>query len=225
MSNNRSKSTENRTISKFDRGREQLTNHFSNINKNEVIYIQLLFFVILEVLSLKLTNNDPESSSNVFKILFHCLQKANMLPNSMISTGKSIRQSQIFHDHVRTFQNIIQGTLNIIQKSSTTTTTTTTTTSVPTNALALTNIIEKEYPKVILKTPLSPPPSSLSIDIPHPDLQLKVPLPLTFNGTLMSNGFDNVVIYRYVTDFRELNKLGRGAFGMKMFFFLSFSIK
>lgn len=220
MSNNRSKSNENKTISQFDRGREQLTNHFPDINKNEAIYIQLLFFVILEVLSSKLTENDPDNSSNVFKILFHCLQKTNMLPNSMISTGKSIRQSQIFHDHVRAFQDIIQGTLNIIQKNSTPSTPST---SVPTtNALALTNIIEKEYPKVILKTPLSPPPSSLSIDIPQPDLQLKAPLPLKFNGTLMSNGFDNVVIYRYVTDFLEHNKLGSGAFGMKMILFFRF---
>lgn len=207
MSSNRSKSSENRTISKFDRGRDQLTNHFATLNGAEIIRIQLLFFVILEVLSLRLTNNDPIKSSNLFKILFHCLQKTEILPTSMISTAKSIRQSQIFHDYVRTFQETIDATLNLIQKSPTT--------SSPIDTIAVTNAIEKEYPTVVLKTPLSPI-SNLSIDIPQPDLQLKIPLPLKFNGTLMANDFDNVVVYRYVTDFFELGKLGKGAFGMKI---------
>lgn len=209
MSSNKSKSSENKTISHFDRGRDQLLNHFSLLNKNETIYTQLLFFVLLEVLSLKLTDNDPSKSSELFKLAFYYLQKSQMLPASMTVTVQSIRQSYIFLEHVRAFQDVFQAALSQLQKSSTIAS------SSSSDTITITSAIEKEYPTILLKTPIAPIPT-LSIDIPQPDLQLRIPLPLTSNGALVTSDFDNIVIYRYITDFYELDKLGKGAFGKRI---------
>jgi hypothetical protein len=196
MSSSRSKSSESKTLSQFDRGPIQILNHFSKLNKPEIISIQLLFFSLLEVLSLKLTDNDPLKSNFLFQLLLNLLQKSKMLPTSMSLSAKSVRQEQIFQNYVKNLQESIQTALNIIQRPS----------SSSTNGSTITNILEKDYTKTLLT-------SNINIDIPQVDLKLKVPLSLTMNGTIATNDFDNIVIFRYVQDFYELDRLGKGAFG------------
>jgi len=196
MSSTRSKSSESKTLSQFDRGPIQILNHFSKLNKPEIISIQLLFFSLLEVLSLKLTDNDPLKSNFLFQLLLNLLQKSKMLPTSMSLSAKSVRQEQIFQNYVKNLQESIQTALNIIQRPS----------SSSTNGSTITNILEKDYTKTLLT-------SNINIDIPQVDLKLKVPLSLTMNGTIATNDFDNIVIFRYVQDFYELDRLGKGAFG------------
>jgi hypothetical protein len=197
MSSSRSKSSESKTLSQFDRGPIQILNHFSKLNKPEIISIQLLFFSLLEVLSLKLTDNDPLKSNFLFQLLLNLLQKSKMLPTSMSLSAKSVRQEQIFQNYVKNLQESIQTALNIIQRPSS---------SSSTNGSTITNILEKDYTKTLLT-------SNINIDIPQVDLKLKVPLSLTMNGTIATNDFDNIVIFRYVQDFYELDRLGKGAFG------------
>jgi len=195
----RSKSSENRTISEFDRGPVQILNHFSTLNRSEIITVQILFFALLEVLSLKLTDNDPYKSGLLFQLLIHFLQSSKMLPTSMALSAKSIRQLPLFQNYVRILQQSVQTALNVIQRS-----------ALSSGQSTITSVLEKEYAKVLLTTPTSP---KLNIDIPQVDLQLTVPLPLTMNGVMATNDFDNIVVFRYVQDFYELDKLGKGAFG------------
>jgi hypothetical protein len=70
------------------------------------------------------------------------------------------------------------------------------------------SLLEQEYKQVLLSTT-----PTIRIDIPQVDIQLHVPVPVHDNGTIMMADFDNIVVYRYVQDFNELNKLGKGAFG------------
>lgn len=195
----RSKSSENRTLSAFDRGPVQILNHFSTLNRSEIITVQILFFALLEVLSLKLTDNDPYKCSLLFQLLLHFLQTSKMLPTSMALSARPIRQLPLFKNHVRILQGSIQTALNAIQRPPT-----------ASGESTITSVLEKEYAKVLLTTPTSP---TINIDIPQQDLQLKVPLPLAMSGTVATTDFDNVVVFRYVQDFYELDKLGKGAFG------------
>jgi len=199
MSTNRSKSSESKTLSQFDRGPIQILNHFSTLNKPEIISIQLLFFSLLEVLSLKLTDNDPIKSNFLFQLLLHLLQSSKMLPTSMSLSAKSVRQEQIFQNYVKTLQASIQTALNIMQRPSSSS-----------DSSAITSILEKNYTKTLLTNQTS---SNINIDIPQVDLQLKVPLSLTMNGTIATNDFDNIVLFRYVQDFYELEKIGKGGYG------------
>lgn len=192
----RSKSSESKTLSQFDRGPVQILNHFSALNKSEIITIQLIFFALLEVLSLKLTDNDPIKSNFLFNLIVQFLQSSKLIPTSMGLSAKTIRQLSIFKNYVQLIQQTLQTGLNVIQRPSSTT-----------DGTAITSILENDYSKVLLTT------SNLNIDIPQADIQLKVPLALTMNGTITTNDFDNIVVFRYVQDFYELNKLGKGAFG------------
>ncbi|CAF2900130.1 unnamed protein product [Rotaria sp. Silwood2] len=90
--------------------------------------------------------------------------------------------------------------------------------SLSTNSIRQSNLFQnyvrilqekKDYAKVLLPTQ---PSSNISIDIPQADIQLRVSIPLTINETVTTNDFDNIVIFRYVQDFYEVNKLGKGAF-------------
>ena len=199
MSTSRSKSSESKTLSQFDRGPIQILNHFSTLNKPEIISIQLLFFSLLEILSLKLTDNDPIKSNFLFQLLLNLLQTSKMLPTSMNLSAKSVRQEQIFHNYVKNLQESIQTALNIIQRPSSST-----------NGSTITSVLEKDYTKALLTRQTS---SNINIDIPQVDLKLKVPLSLTMNGTIATNDFDNIVIFRYVQDFYEINRLGKGGYG------------
>src|SRR5690349_21275263 len=111
----RSKSSENKTLSKFDRGPIDILSHFPTLNKLEIISIQLIFFALLEVLSLKLTDNDPIKSRHLFQLLLQFLQSSKMIPTSMSLSAKSIRQLENFQNYVRNLQISIQTALNIIQ--------------------------------------------------------------------------------------------------------------
>ncbi|CAF4970832.1 unnamed protein product [Rotaria sp. Silwood1] len=176
---NKSKSSKsnnqtNKTLSEFDRGSVQIVNHFSILTDSEGRFLQLLFFSLLEVLSLKLTDNDPIKSRSLFQLLIHSLQISKILPISMSLSANSIRQSNLFQNYARILQE------------------------------------KKDYAKVLLSTQ---PSSNINIDIPQADIQLRVPIPLTINETVTTNDFDNIVVFRYVQDFYEVNKLGKGAFG------------
>ncbi|CAF5095765.1 unnamed protein product [Rotaria sp. Silwood1] len=176
---NKSKSSKsnnqtNKTLSEFDRGSVQIVNHFSILTDSEGRFLQLLFFSLLEVLSLKLTDNDPIKSRSLFQLLIHSLQISKILPISMSLSANSIRQSNLFQNYARILQE------------------------------------KKDYAKVLLSTQSS---SNISIDISQADIQLRVPIPLTINETVTTNDFDNIVVFRYVQDFYEVNKLGKGAFG------------
>ncbi|CAF4600393.1 unnamed protein product [Rotaria sp. Silwood1] len=203
MSSN-SKSSEynnqtNKTLSQFDRGPVQILKYFSTLTQPEIIRFQLVFFALLEILSLKLTDNDPIKSRMLFHLLLDFLQRSKTLPATMTLSTKLIRQSQLFQDYVRTLQESIQTALGLIQNHSTSSDRTT-----------ITNLLGSDFEKVLITTP----PSNISIDIPQQDIQLKIPLPLTMKETIATNGFDNnIVVFRYVQDFYELNKLGKGAFG------------
>jgi len=193
----RSKSSESRTLSQFDRGPVQILNHFSSLNQSEIIRVQILFFALLEVLSLKLTDNDPYKSGLLSQLLLYFLQSSKMLPTSMSLSARSIRQLQLFQDYVRTLQETIQTALNLIQRPSSSS-----------DQSTIKSVLEKEYAKVLLRTSISP-----NIDIPQSDFQLRVPMSLAMNGMMATNDFDNIFVYRYVHDFYELDKLGKGAFG------------
>jgi len=194
----RSKSSESKTLSQFDRGSIQILHHFSTLNKTEIISIQLLFFSLLEVLSLKLTDNDPIKSNFLFQLVLHLLQSSKMLPTSMSLSAKSVRQEQIFQNYVKTLQESIQTALNIMQRPSSS------------DSSTITSVLEKNYTKTLLTKQTS---SNINIDIPQVDLQLKIPLSLTMNGTIATNDFDNIVLFRYVQDFYELEKIGKGGYG------------
>jgi len=198
MSTSRSKSSESKTLSQFDRGPIQILHHFSTLNKTEIISIQLLFFSLLEVLSLKLTDNDPIKSNFLFQLVLHLLQSSKMLPTSMSLSAKSVRQEQIFQNYVKTLQESIQTALNIMQRPSSS------------DSSTITSVLEKNYTKTLLTKQTS---SNINIDIPQVDLQLKIPLSLTMNGTIATNDFDNIVLFRYVQDFYELEKIGKGGYG------------
>lgn len=193
----RSKSSESRTLSQFDRGPVQILNHFSSLNQSEIIRVQILFFALLEVLSLKLTDNDPYKSGLLSQLLLYFLQSSKMLPTSMSLSARSIRQLQLFQDYVRTLQETIQTALNLIQRPSSSS-----------DQSTIKSVLEQEYAKVLLRTSISP-----NIDIPQSDFQLRVPMSLAMNGMMATNDFDNIFVYRYVHDFYELDKLGKGAFG------------
>jgi hypothetical protein len=113
----------------------------------------------------------------------------------------SIGQLDLAQNYVQILRATIQTALNIVQRSSSSTTT---------DRPTITSVLEKEYAKVLLSTK---PSSNISIDIPQPDIQLKVPLSLAMTGTVATNDFDNIVVFRYVQDFYEIGKLGKGAFG------------
>jgi hypothetical protein len=196
-------SKSSKTLTQFDRGSVPILNHFSALTKSEVISLQLLFFALLEVFSLKLTDNDPIKSRPLFQLILHLLQMSKMIPTSMSLSAKSIRQLNLFQNYVRILQETIQTTLNVVQRPSS-------------DRSTITSILDKDYTKALLTTQTS---ANISIDIPQVDLQLKVPLPLTTNGTMAMNDFDNIVVFRYVQDFYEVDKLGKGAFG-KFFVFL-----
>jgi hypothetical protein len=196
-------SKSSKTLTQFDRGSVPILNHFSALTKSEVISLQLLFFALLEVFSLKLTDNDPIKSRPLFQLILHLLQMSKMIPTSMSLSAKSIRQLNLFQNYVRILQETIQTTLNVVQRPSS-------------DRSTITSILDKDYTKALLTTQTS---ANISIDIPQVDLQLKVPLPLTTNGTMAINDFDNIVVFRYVQDFYEVDKLGKGAFG-KFFVFV-----
>ncbi|CAF1127232.1 unnamed protein product [Adineta ricciae] len=197
-------SRSNNTISQFDRGPVRILNHSSPLKQSEVISLQLLFFASLEVLSLTLTNNDSTKSRPLFQLLLHILTTSGILPSSMNISAMAVNQLDFVRNYVRTLQAAIQTALNIIQQPPSTT-----------DGPTIVSMLERDFAKILLTTPIPPvtPPSNISIDIPQPDIQLKVPLPLAMNGTASSNGFDNIVILRYARDFYELGRIGKGAFG------------
>ena len=193
-------SSSGKTLTQFDRGSVPILNHFPTLNKSEVISLQLLFLALLEVLSLKLTENDPIKSRLIFQLLLHFLQSSKMIPLSMSLSAKSIRQLSLFQNYVKILQTTLQTTLDTVQKP-----------PPSSGGATITSILEQDYAKILLS---SQTPTSLGIDIPQADFQLKVPMPLTTNGSLTTNDFDNIVVFRYVQDFYEVGKIGKGAFGL-----------
>jgi hypothetical protein len=187
-------SSSGKTITQFDRGSVSILNHFPTLNKPEIISLQLLFFALLEVLSLKSTENDPIKSRPIFQLLLHFLQSSKMIPVSMSLSAKSIRQLSLFQNYVKMLQTTLQTTLDAVQRP-----------PPSSGGATITSILEKDYAKILLSNQT---PSSLGIDIPQADFQLKVPMPLT------TNDFDNIVVFRYVQDFYEVDKIGKGAFGL-----------
>jgi len=194
-------SKSSKTIAQFDRGSVSILNHFPTLNKSEVISLQLLFLSLLEVFSLKLTDNDPIKSRLIFQLVLHFLQTSKMIPISMSLSAKSIRELNTFKNYVKMLKTTIQTTLDTIQRSQS---------SSSSNGPTITSILEQDYAKGLLSNQVPP---NLSIDIPQSDLQLKIPMPLTTNGGITTNDFDNIVVFRYVQDFYEVSKLGKGAFG------------
>ncbi|CAF2490372.1 unnamed protein product [Rotaria sp. Silwood2] len=208
MSSN-SKSSEynsqtNKTLSQFDRGPLQILNYLSTLTKSEVTHIQLLCFALLEILSLNLTNNDPIKSHLLFQLLLDFLAKSKILPASMSLSTKPIRHLKLFQDYVRNLQESIHTALSLIQRYSTSS-----------DRSTITNLLGKDFEKTLISPPPPTLPSpNISIDIPQQDIQLKMLLPLAMKETTATNSFDNnVVIFRYVRDFYEIDKLGKGAFG------------
>ncbi|UJR38276.1 hypothetical protein I4U23_030948 [Adineta vaga] len=195
----------NNTISQFDRGSVQILNHCPTLKQQEVISLQILFFALLEVFSSTLTNNDPNKTRPLVQLLLHLFTTSRLLPASMNMSAIAINQLYFVKNYVRILQATIQTALNIIQQPPPPTT----------DGATVISVLEKEFAKVLLTIPTPPvtPASNISIDIPQQDIQLKVPLPLTMNGTVSSNGFDNIVVLRYARDFYELSKIGKGAFG------------
>jgi hypothetical protein len=202
MSNNSKSSGYNsqshKTVSRFDRGSVDILRHFSSPNSS-IISLQLLCLALLDVYSLHLTDNDPIKSRLLFQLQLHFLQTSKILPTSMSLTAGSIRQLPLFQNYVRILRESIQTALTVVQRPPSSS-----------DKSTIASLLEQEYRKVVLSTAV---PSNISIDIPQPDLQLRIPLPLTTNGTGMVNGFDNIVVFRYVQDFYEIDKLGKGAFG------------
>lgn len=195
----RSKSSENRTVSEFDRGPVPILNHFPTLSRLEVINTQILFFVLLEILSLKMTDNDRYKSNLLFHLLTHILQASKLLPTSMALSAKSIQQSEFFQNYVQAIQRNIQTAMDALQRP-----------PITAGQSTVSSVLERNYTKLLLTTPTPP---KINIDIPQTDLQLRVPIPLSMNGTIARNDFDNIVVFRYVQDFYELDKLGKGAFG------------
>lgn len=198
----RSKSSDSsKTLSQFDRGGSiPILNNFPTLNKPEIITVQLFLIALIDVLSLKCTDNDPIKSNYFFLLFIQFLQTSKILPTSLCLSIKTIRQLPLYKTYVRVIQETIQTTLNVIQTPSSTT-----------NGTTITTILEKDYAKTLLTTP------KLDISNPQTDIQLKVPLALTMNAPITTNDFDNIVICRYVQDFQEFKRLGKGAFG-KFFF-------
>ena len=194
------KAQSNRTLSRFDRGSADILRHFPPSSNSSIISLQLLFFALLEILSLHLTDNDPIKSRLLFQLQLYFLQSSKILPTSTSLSAGSIRQLPLFQNYVRILRDSIQTALGVVQQPS----------SASSDGSTITSLLEKEYQKVLLTTAS---PANISIDIPQADIRLKVPLPLTMNGTMTPNEFDTVVIFRYVQDFFELDKLGKGAFG------------
>ncbi|CAF1346992.1 unnamed protein product [Rotaria magnacalcarata] len=190
----------NKTLHQFDRGPIQVFNQVSTVNTEQIMRLQLLFFSLLEILSLKLTDNDPLKSYLLFEQLLNLLEQSEMLPISMCLSAKSIRHENIFLSYVRILQKAIQSTLINIQKD-----------PVSSNRSVFSNVLPKHFGKILLSPP--PPSPKISIDIPQQEIQLKIPLPLPINGTVAISGFGDAVIFRYVQDFYEIDKLGKGAFG------------
>jgi hypothetical protein len=204
------KTPSNNAVSQFDRGPIEIRNQFSTLSPSESISLQLVFFALLEILSLNLTDNDTKKSRLLFQLLFHLLTSSQILPASMSLSAISIGQLDLAQNYVRILRATIQTALNIVQRSSSTTTTT--------DRPTITSVLEKEYAKVLLSTK---PSSNISIDIPQPDIQLKIPLSFAMTGTVATNDFDNIVVFRYVQDFYEIGKLGKGAFGKFVFFYVN----
>ena len=189
----------NKTLSTFDRGSCRILNYFSPLTKSEVISLQVLFFALLEILSLNLMDNDPVKSRSFFELLIYFLRTSNTFSSSMSLSARSIRQVEIFQDYVRILQDTIKAASNLIRRSST-----------QSNQSTFPPLLEIDFAKVLLSTQPSP---NIRIDIPQQDIQLKTPIPLTMKQFEAINNFDNIVVFRYVQDFYELNKLGKGAFG------------
>jgi hypothetical protein len=199
------------TLSQFDRGPVQILSHFSALTPAETISLQLLLFALLEVLSSHLTSNEPHKSRPLFQLLLHFLTTSSVLPSSMNISAISVGQLEFVKNYIRIVQATIQAALNIIHRPPSTA-----------DGPTVTSVLEREFAKVLLSipTPPSSSPSNIMIEIPQPDIQLTVPIPLAINGAMTSNGFDNIVVLRYARDFYELNRIGRGAFGMIHLMFL-----
>ena len=183
-----------RTVAPFDRGSVDLLRQFPPLSNKSNVSLQLLFFALLEVLSLQLTENDPTKSRLLFQLQLRLFQLSQILPPSMSLTTGSIRQLDLFHKYVRILRENVQTALSVVQSPSSDRT------------MTITSLLEKEFQT--LRMPMNGNTSPVNLDIP-----LKVPVLLTTNGTIMISDFDNIVVYRYVQDFYELGKLGKGAFG------------
>lgn len=190
----------NRTLFKFDRGPVQILDNLATLNKTEVVTLQLLFFALIEILSLKFTDNDPLKSRRLFHLLLDLLQQSKMLPISMSLSAKSIRHYDLFQTYVKVLQQSISSALMQIQSDS----------SVSDRSI-IKNVLSNNFGPLLL--PPKSPTSNISIDLPQPDFKLRIPLPLPINGTVAISGFGDAVVFRYVQDFYEIDKLGQGAFG------------
>lgn len=188
----RSNGANGQSLAQFDRGSVNLLRQFPPLNNKSNVSLQLLFFALLEVLSLHLTNNDPLKSRLLFQLQLHFFQISGILPTSMSLAAGSIRQLDLFDNYVRILRESVQTALSVVQRPAS-------------DKSTITSLLEKEFQSV--RIPKNNP-TPMNIDIP-----LKFPVLLSSNAPIMINDFDNIVVYRYVQDFYELGKLGKGAFG------------
>lgn len=191
-------SSTNRLVRRFDRGSAENFRELTPLNDTSDCSLQLLFFALLEVFSTQLTDNDPIKSRRLFQYEIQLLQISKLLPPAMTLTASSIRQSVLFRKYVGILRESFQTALRLTDHP-------------PMETSDKTNEFPNDCKQVILSTTAQT--ANLQIEIPQPDIQLKVPIPLNLNGTLMINDFDNIVLFRYVQDFAELGRVGKGAFG------------
>lgn len=196
----KSSDSNNRIVPRFDPGSVDLFRNLPALNETSDRSLQVLVFALLEILSLQFTDNDPIKSRRLFRLQIKFLEISKMIPPGMTLTAQTIGKSAFFQNYVRKLRESFQTALSVVQNPPSNASDTTT----------LHTLLDNECKQVVLS---NHPIPSLSIDIPQPNLQLKIPLPLNFNGRIMTHDFDNIVLYRYVHDFDELGKLGKGAFG------------
>ena len=193
----KSSDSNKRLVPRFDRGSADPFRLLTSLNDASDRSLQLLFFALLDVLCSHLTDNDPIKSRQLFQYEIQLLQLSKVLPSAMSLAAQSIRQSNWFHKHVRTLKESLQTAVRLVEHA-------------PMETSDSTTLRGNNCKEVVLAAAAIP---SLNIEIPQPDIQLKVPIPLNLNGTMMISDFDNFVLYRYVQDFAELGRVGKGAFG------------
>ncbi|CAF1149571.1 unnamed protein product [Didymodactylos carnosus] len=179
--------TNSQIVPRFDRGNFELTKLFPN-QTLETIFLQLLVYSLLDSLCLKLTDNDIIKSQYIFQLQIHFLQNSKLLPTTESTSQQrisTIRELPVFQEYRRALKNGFLGAFRLLEQTP-----------------AIKSYLEREYEKITL-------PQSLTLHVSQKDIQRNMQL----KQIPVTNDFDNIVIYRYIHDFYEIDKLGHGAFG------------
>lgn len=196
----RSNSEENQNLSRFDRGSFDILQHCTVLDESMNISVQMLFFALLELFSLHVSNNDKTKAEYLFQAQLFILQISQVFPVTTTESVRKLRLTKPFQRYVKLLDEVTKTALKLIENQN----------KSSDKRLGIAQFLKKDFPSTLMPKKTT---NSIQIDIPQQDLQLRVPFLLNIDRTLAAKTYKNIVINRYVQDFDESKKLGKGAFG------------